>query len=56
MDIIGADFVELCPPYDPNGISANTSAALGFEILCLLAEAHVARHGRGRKTHWNGAG
>ena len=52
MDMIGADIVELCPPYDPNGISANTSAALGFEMLCLLAEAHVARRGQRRKTHW----
>jgi guanidinopropionase len=52
MDIVGADMVELCPPYDPNGISANISAALGFETVCLLAEAHVRRHGQKRKTHW----
>ena len=53
MDIMGADIVELCPPYDPHGISANVSAALGFEMLCLLSEAHVARHGARRKTHWS---
>ncbi|MCT8972714.1 arginase family protein [Microbaculum marinisediminis] len=52
MDIVGADIVELCPPYDPNGISANIAAALGFEMVCLLAEAHVARNGQTRKTHW----
>jgi arginase family enzyme len=53
MDMIGADIAELCPPYDPHGISANFCSALGFEILCVLAEAHVARHGQRRKTHWN---
>ena len=52
MDLIGADLVELCPPYDPHGISANLCAALGFETVCLLAEAHVRRHGARRKTHW----
>ena len=52
MDIVGADLVELCPPYDPHGISANIGAALGFEVVCLLAEAHVRRHGSKRKTHW----
>ncbi len=52
MDIVGADLVELCPPYDPHGISANLGAALGFEVVCLLAEAHVKRHGHTRKTHW----
>ena len=52
MDMIGADIVELCPPYDPHGISANLCSAIGFELLCLLAEAHARRHHRGRKTHW----
>jgi arginase family enzyme len=52
MDMVGADLVELCPPYDPHGISANIGAALGFEVVCLLAEAHVRRHGTKRKTHW----
>ncbi len=54
MDVIGADIVELCPPYDPHGISANVVAAIGFETLCLLAEAHVSRHGQNRKTTWQG--
>lgn len=52
LDMVGADIVELCPPYDPHGISANICAALGFEAVCLLAEAHVKRHGHKRKTHW----
>ena len=53
MDMIGADITELCPPYDPHGISANFCSAIGFELLCLLAEAHVKRHGQRRKTHWH---
>ncbi len=56
LDLVGADIVELCPPYDPHGISANISAALGFEVVCLLAEAHVKRHGQKRATHWSGVG
>lgn len=55
MDMVGADLVELCPPYDPHGISANIGAALGFETLCILSEAHARRHGRRRKTHWGTA-
>ena len=53
MDIRGADIAELCPPHDPTEMSANIVAALMFEMLCVLAEAHVARSGRTRKTHWN---
>ncbi len=55
MDVIGADIVELCPPYDPHGISANIVAAIGFEALCLLAESHVSLHGQNRRTTWQGA-
>lgn len=53
MNLVGADFVELCPPYDPHDISANLGAALGFEMLCLLAESHVAQYGQKRKTTWD---
>lgn len=53
LNLVGADLVELCPPYDPHGISANIGAALGFEVICLLAEAHVRRNGQRRKTHWS---
>lgn len=55
MDVRGADIAELCPPHDPTEMSANIVAALMFEMLCLLAEAHVARTGRTRRTHWNAA-
>jgi arginase family enzyme len=54
LDIVGADFAELSPDNDPTGQSANISAALCFEMLCLLAESRSARTPDRRKTHWNG--
>lgn len=53
LDIIGADYAELSPANDPTGQSANISAALSFELLCLLTEARSARTNDRRKTHWN---
>jgi len=53
LDIIGADFAELSPDNDPTGQSANISAALCFEMLCLLVESRSARSSDRRKTHWN---
>ncbi|MBW8637563.1 agmatinase [Hoeflea sp. WL0058] len=38
-DIVGADIVEISPSLDISGITALHGAHLGFEILCLLAEA-----------------
>lgn len=53
LDIVGADFAELSPDNDPTGQSANISAALCFEMLCLLTEARCARTDERRRTHWN---
>jgi len=53
LDIVGADFAELSPDNDPTGQSANISAALCFEMLCLLTEARCARTNSRRKTHWS---
>jgi agmatinase len=39
LDIIGGDLVEVCPPYDPTGITALAGATILFEILCLAAES-----------------
>ncbi len=36
LDIIGADLVEVAPPYDPSGNTALTAANLLFEMLCVL--------------------
>jgi agmatinase len=37
LDVIGGDIVEVCPPYDPSGITALAGATVMFEILCLAA-------------------
>jgi len=42
LNWVGADLVEVSPPLDPGYTTALAGAALGFEILCLLAE-HVAQ-------------
>ena len=52
LNVIGADFCELSPDNDPTGQSANISAALCFDMLCLLAESRDKRGQSRRKTHW----
>ncbi|RXZ45610.1 agmatinase [Crenobacter cavernae] len=36
LDIVGADLVEVAPPYDPLGTTALLAANLAFEMLCVL--------------------
>lgn len=36
LAIVGADLVEVSPPYDPSGNTALTAANLLFEMLCIL--------------------
>lgn len=36
MTLIGADVVEVSPPYDPSGNTALLAANLAYEILCVL--------------------
>jgi len=36
LDLVGADLVEVAPPYDPTGNTALTGANLLFEMLCVL--------------------
>ncbi|MBX5442488.1 MAG: arginase family protein [Solirubrobacteraceae bacterium] len=45
LDVVGADVVETSPPWDPAGMTALTAAQAMFDLLCLAAEAHAARHG-----------
>jgi guanidinopropionase len=45
LNLVGADVVEVSPPFDPSGGTALAAANIAFELLCLLAEV-VAR----RKT------
>ncbi|MCY4031489.1 MAG: agmatinase [Hyphomicrobiales bacterium] len=40
LDIIGADVVEVAPPFDPSGNTALVAVTMMFELLCLLAECH----------------
>jgi len=37
LNLIGADLVEVSPPYDPSGNTALIAANLLFELLCSVA-------------------
>jgi guanidinopropionase len=39
LNLVGADVVEVAPPFDPSGGTALVGATLMFELLCLLADA-----------------
>ena len=39
LKIVGADVVEVAPPYDPSGVTALAGATMMFELLCVLAGA-----------------
>lgn len=43
LDLIGADVVEVSPPFDPTGATALVGATMMFEILCLVADGRLAR-------------
>jgi guanidinopropionase len=45
LNIIGADVVEVSPPFDASGMTAYAGATMMFEILCSMAE-RVAKQGR----------
>jgi guanidinopropionase len=38
LNIVGADVVEVSPPFDPSGLTAYAGAVMMFEILCSMAE------------------
>ncbi len=40
LRLVGADVVEVAPPFDVGGVTALAGATLMYEILCLLAESH----------------
>jgi len=42
LNLIGADVVEVSPPFDMSGNTALGAVTMMFEILCLLAEAASA--------------
>jgi guanidinopropionase len=39
VDLVGADLVEVSPPFDPSGGTAWLGVSLKFELMCVLAEA-----------------
>ncbi len=45
LALVGADVVEVAPPFDPSGLTALTGATFMFELLCLLADSVAGRRG-----------
>jgi guanidinobutyrase len=45
LNLVGADMVEVAPPFDPSGVTALIGANIMFELLCVLAEVVAARRG-----------
>ena len=43
VTVVGADLVEVCPPFDPSGGTAWLAVSLMFEMLCVMAQAVAAR-------------
>jgi guanidinopropionase len=43
VNLVGADVVEVAPPFDTSGATALVGATLMYEILCLLAESVAKR-------------
>jgi guanidinopropionase len=48
LNFVGADVVEVSPPFDPSGGTALAAANIAFELLCLLAEV-VSKRGNPAK-------
>jgi guanidinopropionase len=49
LDVVGADLVEVSPPFDVGGLTAFHGASVLFEILCVVAAARSARQAARRK-------
>lgn len=45
LAVVGADVVEVSPPFDAGGVTAINAVAMMFEILCLMAEARTTAPG-----------
>ena len=41
VKIVGADLVEVSPPFDPTGGTAFIGASVMFELLCIMAGQRV---------------
>jgi guanidinopropionase len=38
LNIVGADVVEVSPPFDPTGYTAYNAANMMWELLCIMSE------------------
>ena len=43
VNVVGADLVEVSPPFDPAGGTAWIGVSLMFEMLCVMAEGMAMR-------------
>ena len=43
LDIVGADVVEVSPPFDPSGATALVGVTMMWELLCMMAEKVAGR-------------
>ena len=43
VNVIGADLVEISPPFDPSGNTAWVGASILFELLCVVSESVKGR-------------
>ena len=43
VNLVGADLVEVSPPFDPSGGTAWLGISMVFELMCVLARARAAR-------------
>jgi len=43
LDFVGADMVEVSPPFDVGGLTALNGATVMYELLCLLADSPAKR-------------
>jgi guanidinopropionase len=39
LNLVGADLVEVSPPFDTSGGTAWVGASLMFELMCVLSDA-----------------
>ena len=46
LDIVGADLVEVSPPFDLGGMTSWVGVNIMFELMCPLAQAVAKRRGR----------
>ena len=47
VNLVGADLVEVSPPFDPEGNTAWLGVSIMFELMCVLAQAISARSASG---------